>query len=107
MGHATRTGDGWLTGTTVVLEPEGGAVAAVDVRGGRPGAQETDAAGSAVEPGTGALHGELSQGRVSCPAQDFHRAVRLRLAEIAALSVFAEWMVPWRRSGADRLPRSI
>ncbi|GAV44132.1 peptidase family S58 [Streptomyces acidiscabies] len=41
-------------------------------------------AGSAVEPGTGALYGELSQGRVSCPAQDVHRAARLRLAEIAA-----------------------
>lgn len=43
MGHATRTGDGWLTGTTVVLAPEGGAVAAVDVRGGGPGTKETDA----------------------------------------------------------------
>ncbi|MFJ8991643.1 P1 family peptidase [Streptomyces sp. NPDC102279] len=43
VGHATRTGDGWLTGTTVVLTPEGGAVAAVDVRGGGPGTKETDA----------------------------------------------------------------
>ncbi|MBT2420679.1 P1 family peptidase [Streptomyces sp. ISL-22] len=43
VGHATRTGDGWLTGTTVVLAPEGGAVAAVDVRGGGPGTKETDA----------------------------------------------------------------
>ncbi|MFD6417209.1 P1 family peptidase [Streptomyces sp. NPDC060194] len=43
VGHATRTGDGWLTGTTVVLAPEGGAVAAVDVRGGGPGTRETDA----------------------------------------------------------------
>ncbi|GHK02544.1 hypothetical protein SY2F82_43410 [Streptomyces sp. Y2F8-2] len=43
MGHATRIGDGWLTGTTVVLAPEGGAVAAVDVRGGGPGTKETDA----------------------------------------------------------------
>ncbi|MHC0433326.1 P1 family peptidase [Streptomyces sp. O3] len=43
VGHATRDGDGWLTGTTVVLAPEGGAVAAVDVRGGGPGTRETDA----------------------------------------------------------------
>ncbi|MGV9938747.1 P1 family peptidase [Streptomyces sp. NPDC003401] len=43
VGHAGRTGGGWLTGTTVVLAPEGGAVAAVDVRGGGPGTKETDA----------------------------------------------------------------
>ncbi|MEV6294487.1 P1 family peptidase [Streptomyces sp. NPDC051896] len=43
VGHATRSGDGWLTGTTVVLAPEGGAVVAVDVRGGGPGTKETDA----------------------------------------------------------------
>ncbi|MFE1953945.1 P1 family peptidase [Streptomyces sp. NPDC059524] len=43
VGHATRRGDGWLTGTTVVLAPEGGAVTAVDVRGGGPGTRETDA----------------------------------------------------------------
>ncbi|MEH0470919.1 P1 family peptidase [Streptomyces sp. B21-097] len=43
VGHATRKDDGWLTGATVVLAPEGGAVAAVDVRGGGPGTKETDA----------------------------------------------------------------
>ncbi|MBK3624113.1 P1 family peptidase [Streptomyces sp. MBT49] len=43
VGHATLTGEGRLTGTTVVLAPEGGAVAAVDVRGGGPGTKETDA----------------------------------------------------------------
>ncbi|WP_345139024.1 P1 family peptidase, partial [Streptomyces mexicanus] len=43
VGHATRRGEGWLTGTTVVLAPPGGAVAAVDVRGGGPGTKETDA----------------------------------------------------------------
>lgn len=43
VGHAERVGDGWLTGTTVVLAPLGGAVAAVDVRGGGPGTRETDA----------------------------------------------------------------
>ncbi|MFE2299649.1 P1 family peptidase [Streptomyces sp. NPDC059445] len=43
VGHATRSGNGWLTGTTVVLAPEGGVIAAVDVRGGGPGTKETDA----------------------------------------------------------------
>ncbi|MFH9423643.1 P1 family peptidase [Streptomyces sp. NPDC017529] len=43
VGHAQRVGGGRLTGTTVVLAPEGGAVAAVDVRGGGPGTRETDA----------------------------------------------------------------
>ncbi|MBV2356941.1 P1 family peptidase [Streptomyces sp. J2-1] len=43
VGHAARTEEGALTGTTVVLAPEGGAVAAVDVRGGGPGTKETDA----------------------------------------------------------------
>ncbi|MFF2505150.1 P1 family peptidase [Streptomyces sp. NPDC058067] len=44
VGHATRAGaGGWLTGTTVVLAPEGGMTAAVDVRGGGPGTKETDA----------------------------------------------------------------
>lgn len=43
VGHATLVGEGRLTGTTVVLAPEGGAVAAVDVRGGGPGTKETDA----------------------------------------------------------------
>ncbi|MEU9486392.1 P1 family peptidase [Streptomyces decoyicus] len=43
VGHAQRAGGGCLTGTTVVLAPEGGAVAAVDVRGGGPGTRETDA----------------------------------------------------------------
>ncbi|QKW51932.1 P1 family peptidase [Streptomyces buecherae] len=43
VGHAQRQGAGWLSGTTVVLAPPGGAVAAVDVRGGGPGTRETDA----------------------------------------------------------------
>ncbi|WNI14474.1 P1 family peptidase [Actinacidiphila sp. ITFR-21] len=43
VGHAGRRGGGWLTGVTVVLAPEGGAVTAVDVRGGGPGTRETDA----------------------------------------------------------------
>ncbi|MET1059020.1 MAG: P1 family peptidase [Nocardioides sp.] len=42
VGQAQRTGDGWLTGTTVVLPPPEGAVAGVDVRGGGPGTRETD-----------------------------------------------------------------
>lgn len=43
VGHAEVGGAGALSGTTVVLAPEGGAVAAVDVRGGGPGTRETDA----------------------------------------------------------------
>ncbi|MEV7444024.1 P1 family peptidase [Streptomyces sp. NPDC091204] len=43
VGHAALTGEGALSGTTVVLVPPGGAVAAVDVRGGGPGTHETDA----------------------------------------------------------------
>jgi L-aminopeptidase/D-esterase-like protein len=42
VGHAGRSGSGWLSGTTVVLAPDGGAVAGVDVRGGGPGTRETD-----------------------------------------------------------------
>jgi len=42
VGHAERRGEGWLSGTTVVLAPEGGACAGVDVRGGGPGTRETD-----------------------------------------------------------------
>jgi L-aminopeptidase/D-esterase-like protein len=42
VGHATRLGEGWLTGTTVIVAPSGGAVGGVDVRGGGPGTRETD-----------------------------------------------------------------
>jgi len=42
VGHAERRDDGWLSGTTVVLAPDGGACAGVDVRGGGPGTRETD-----------------------------------------------------------------
>ena len=42
VGHHHRVGEGWLTGTTVVLTPPEGAVAGVDVRGGGPGTRETD-----------------------------------------------------------------
>ncbi|MPZ65821.1 MAG: hypothetical protein GEU83_10015 [Pseudonocardiaceae bacterium] len=41
VGHHHRIGDGWLTGTTVVLTPDG-AVGGVDCRGGAPGTRETD-----------------------------------------------------------------
>jgi L-aminopeptidase/D-esterase-like protein len=41
VGHHRKVGRGWLTGTTVVLVPEG-ATAGVDVRGGGPGTRETD-----------------------------------------------------------------
>ncbi|KRE79673.1 P1 family peptidase [Arthrobacter sp. Soil763] len=42
VGQASRTGEGWLTGVTVVLPPPG-TVGSVDVRGGGPGTHETDA----------------------------------------------------------------
>jgi len=41
IGQYERVGQGWLTGTTVVLCPEG-AVGGVDSRGGAPGTRETD-----------------------------------------------------------------
>ncbi len=47
VGHADATGDGWLTGCTVVLPPPG-TVGAVAVGGGAPGTRETDA----LAPGT-------------------------------------------------------
>ncbi|MGQ4515078.1 P1 family peptidase [Streptomyces sp. DW26H14] len=43
VGHARVAGEHALTGTTVVLAPEGGVTAAVDVRGGGPATRETDA----------------------------------------------------------------
>jgi L-aminopeptidase/D-esterase-like protein len=42
VGHHTAIGDGYLTGTTVVLAPPGGMVAGIDVRGGGPATHETD-----------------------------------------------------------------
>jgi L-aminopeptidase/D-esterase-like protein len=41
IGHHTADGEGWLTGTTVVLARDG-AIGGVDVRGGGPGTRETD-----------------------------------------------------------------
>ncbi|HEV7648919.1 MAG TPA: P1 family peptidase [Actinophytocola sp.] len=41
VGHHQRIGDGWATGTTVVLLPAG-STGAVDARGGAPGTRETD-----------------------------------------------------------------
>lgn len=45
VGHASRVGDGWLTGVTVVVA-SGGAAAGVDVRGGGAATRET----AALEP---------------------------------------------------------
>lgn len=42
VGHAQRTGTGWLSGVTVVVPPPSGATCGVDVRGGGPGTRETD-----------------------------------------------------------------
>jgi L-aminopeptidase/D-esterase-like protein len=41
VGHHQRLGDGWASGTTVVLAPDG-ATGGVDARGGAPGTRETD-----------------------------------------------------------------
>ncbi|WP_027931991.1 P1 family peptidase [Amycolatopsis thermoflava] len=41
VGHHHRIGDGWATGTTVVLAPPG-TTGAVDQRGGAPGTRETN-----------------------------------------------------------------
>ncbi|MBN9756503.1 putative hydrolase [Pseudonocardia sp. Ae406_Ps2] len=49
VGHHGRAEDGWLSGTTVVVLPDGGALAAVDVRGGGPATRET----AALAPGFG------------------------------------------------------
>ena len=43
VGHASRVADGWLTGSTVVLAPEIGMPAAVDIRGGGTATRETAA----------------------------------------------------------------
>ena len=42
VGHHTANGDGYLTGTTVIVGEADGFVAGVDVRGGAPGSHETD-----------------------------------------------------------------
>jgi L-aminopeptidase/D-esterase-like protein len=42
VGHAHQTGDGWLSGVTVVLPPPG-TLGSVDVGGGGPATHETDA----------------------------------------------------------------
>jgi L-aminopeptidase/D-esterase-like protein len=42
VGHASLDGEGALSGTTVVLVPDEGAVAGADVRGAAPGTRETD-----------------------------------------------------------------
>lgn len=47
VGGAHRTDDGWLTGTTVIVPPQG-TVTGVDVRGGGPAGHETDV----LAPGT-------------------------------------------------------
>ncbi len=45
VGHHTAIGNGFLTGATVILGPEEGMVASVDVRGGGPATRETDLLG--------------------------------------------------------------
>ncbi|MET9672296.1 P1 family peptidase [Streptomyces sp. NPDC006482] len=85
VGHACVAGPGALSGTTVVLAPEGGAVAAVDVRGGGPGTRETDALDprnvvqriDAVVLTGGSAYGLDSAAGVMAWLEERHRGVRV------------------------------
>ncbi|MFE6061436.1 P1 family peptidase [Streptomyces sp. NPDC056431] len=85
VGHARVAGDGALSGTTVVLAPVGGAVAAVDVRGGGPGTRETDALDprnvvqriDAVVLTGGSAYGLESAAGVMAWLEERHRGVRV------------------------------
>jgi L-aminopeptidase/D-esterase-like protein len=78
VGAGTGAAVGWLkggVGTASAVLDSGITVAALVV---------ANAAGSAMEPETGALYGELLQGRIARPAADVHEAAQRRLAEVAA-----------------------
>ncbi|MGW1248746.1 P1 family peptidase [Streptomyces sp. NPDC002535] len=85
VGHARVPGDEALSGTTVVLAPAGGAVAAVDVRGGGPGTRETDALDprnvvqriDAVVLTGGSAYGLESAAGVMAWLEERHRGVRV------------------------------
>lgn len=85
VGHARVAGPGALSGTTVVLAPEGGAVAAVDVRGGGPGTRETDALDprnvvqriDALVLTGGSAYGLDAAGGVMAWLEERHRGVRV------------------------------
>ncbi|MBM7785923.1 P1 family peptidase [Tenggerimyces flavus] len=85
VGQAQRIGDGWLSGVTVVVPPDG-TVGAVDVRGGGPGTQDTDI----LAPGTisdlvhavvltgGSAYGLASVGGVQRWCEEQGRGLSLR-----------------------------
>lgn len=85
VGHARVAGAGALSGTTVVLAPEGGVVAGVDVRGGGPGTRETDALDprnvvqriDAVVLTGGSAYGLDSAAGVMAWLEERHRGVRV------------------------------
>ncbi|MFJ2787482.1 P1 family peptidase [Streptomyces sp. NPDC093249] len=85
VGHARVAGPGALSGTTVVLAPVGGAVAAVDVRGGGPGTRETDALDprnvvqriDAVVLTGGSAYGLEAAAGVMAWLEERHRGVRV------------------------------
>ncbi|MFJ3536033.1 P1 family peptidase [Streptomyces sp. NPDC090109] len=85
VGHARVAGSGALSGTTVVLAPEGGMTAAVDVRGGGPGTRETDALDprnvvrriDAVVLTGGSAYGLDSASGVTAWLAERHRGVRV------------------------------
>ncbi|KQX57940.1 MULTISPECIES: P1 family peptidase [unclassified Streptomyces] len=85
VGHARVAGPRALSGTTVVLAPAGGMVAAVDVRGGGPGTRETDALDprnvvqriDAVVLTGGSAYGLDSAAGVMAWLEERHRGVRV------------------------------
>lgn len=84
MGHASRRGDGWLTGSTVVLA-DGGLRAAVDVRGGGAATRETDALHptgvveriEAIYLGGGSAYGLDAAGGVLAELEEHDRGFRV------------------------------
>jgi putative pantetheine hydrolase len=85
VGHATLTGDGWLTGVTVVVTGPDGATGGVDVRGGGPGTRETDLLSplgqvervNAVVLAGGSAYGLSAAHGVMTRLASMHRGVRV------------------------------
>jgi putative pantetheine hydrolase len=85
VGHATLTGEGWLTGVTVVVAGPDGAVGGVDVRGGGPGTRETDLLDprnavervNAIVLGGGSAYGLAAAHGVMTRLAALHRGVKM------------------------------
>lgn len=84
VGHASRRGGGWLTGSTVVLADDG-LRAAVDVRGGGAATRETDALHptgvveriDAIYLGGGSAYGLDAAGGVLAELEEHDRGFRV------------------------------